>query len=144
MFPPGWRWSFATRRLRSRQPKWRQLYSFTPLRPADLEPTVRYDAGEGQLNIDVALSADRDIPPCSQTDAVRLIMDVRDSAGRAVNLQSQAGAGLRGQTKALLYPARRRRALCAVRSDGREALQVELSVDDYPRAFLFEVGLTRR
>ena len=127
------------------EPKWLQLYSFTPLRPARyLEPTIRYDAGEGQLNIDVALSAERDIPPCSKTTPIRLIMDVRDSAGRAVNLQSPAGAGLHGQTKALLYPALPRDVLYApVRSDGREALQVELSVDDYPRAFLFEVGLNK-
>ena len=127
------------------EPKWLQLYNFTPLRPARfLEPTVHYDAGEGKLNIDVALSADRDIPPCSQKSPVRLIMDVRDSAGRPVNIASQAGAGLRGQTKALVYPARPRDVLYApIRSDGREALEVQLSVDDYPRAFLFEVGLNK-
>ncbi len=125
------------------EPKWLQLYSFTPLRPARyLDPTVHYDAAEGKLNIDVALSADRDIPPCSQKTPIRLNMDVRDSAGRPVNIASQAGAGLRGQTKALVYPARPRDVLYApVRSDGRESLEVELSVDDYPRAFLFEVGL---
>jgi hypothetical protein len=127
------------------EPKWLQLYSFTPLRPTRyLEPTVHYDAEEGKLNIDVALSAERDIPPCSEKTPVQLIMDVRDSAGRPVNIASQAGPGLRGQTKALLYPARPRDVLYApVRSDGRESLEVELSVDDYPRAFLFEVGLNK-
>ncbi len=123
--------------------KWLQLYSFTPLRPARyLEATEHYDAEEGKLNIDVALSAEREIPLCSQESPVRLVMDVRDSAGRPVNIASQAGAGLRGQTKALVYPGRPHDVLYApIRSDGRETLEVDLSVDDYPRAFLFNVGL---
>ena len=139
-FPPGWQMVVYDAKNKEPEPKWLQLYTFTPLRPARfLEPTVHYDAEEGKLNIDVALSADRDIPPCSQKTPVRLVMDVRDSAGRPVNVQSQAGAGLRGQTKALVYPARPRDVLYApVRSDGREALRVELSVDDYPRAFLLK------
>jgi hypothetical protein len=123
--------------------KWLQLYSFTPLRPTHfLDPAVHYNADEGKLEIDVALPADRDIPPCSQKMPVRLTMEVRDAAGRPVNISSQAGEGLRGQTKALLYPARPRDVLYApVRGNDHGAMQVELSVDDYPRAFLFDVGL---
>jgi hypothetical protein len=127
------------------EPKWMQIYNFAPLRPARyLDPTVRYDAEQGKLEIDVALAADRDIPPSSQKTPVRLTMAVRDSAGRAVNVASPTGAGLRGQTKAILYPALPHDVLYApVRSDDRDPLQVELSVDDYPRAFLYEVGLNK-
>jgi hypothetical protein len=106
-----------------------------------LEPAVHYDADEGKLNIDVALSADRDIPPCSKDSPVSLVMDVRDAMGRTVGAETQAGAGLHGQVKAEVFPESPHDVLYApVHSDGLESLQVEVSVDNYPRAFLFEVG----
>jgi hypothetical protein len=124
------------------EPKWIQLFDFSPLRPRRyLEPTVHYDAEEGKLQIEIALAADRDLPPCSQKEPIRLTMAVRDAAGRDVNALPQAGTGLRGQTKALLFPARPRDTLYApIRFDSSRLLQVELNVDDYPRAFLYEVG----
>jgi hypothetical protein len=107
-----------------------------------VEPTVQYNIEEGKLEIEVGLAADRDLPPCSQKEPVRLTMAVRDDTGR---LLSQAAAGFRGQTKALLFPLRPHDSLYAapLRSDGRHLLQVELNVDDYPRAFLYEVGLQK-
>jgi hypothetical protein len=144
--PSGLAMVVCDARSKEPEPKWIQTYIFAPLRPARyLDPTARYDTEEGKLEIAVALAADRDIPPCSQKAPVRLTMAVRDSAGRAVKMLSQpGGTGLPGQTKALLYPGLARDALYAlVRSDGRDTLRVELNVDDYPRAFLYEVGLNR-
>jgi hypothetical protein len=127
------------------EPRWIQVFSFAPLRPSRyLEPTVHYDVDQGKLEIEVSLAADRDLPPCSQKAPVRLTMTVRDDSGRAVALLAQPDAGLRGQTKALLYPARPRDVLYApVRSNGRDPIQVELNVDDYPRAFLYDVSLNK-
>ncbi len=113
------------------------------LRPASYldEPKSRYDPVEGKLEIDVALAASRDYPPCSPKSPIRLTMALRDANGRPVDAALQGGAGLPGQTKALLDPSRPRDLLYAfIRSEGRDTLQVEINVDDYPRAFLYDLG----
>ena len=127
------------------EPKWIAVFAFSPLRPSRyLDPTAQYNSDEGKLEIEVALAADRDIPSCSKAEPIRLTMAVRDAAGRAVNVLPQGGTGLRGQTKALLFPARPHDALYApIRSVPGHLYQVELNVDDYPRAFLYEVGLQK-
>ena len=127
---------------KSKEPKWLQVYTFAPLRPASYlaEPRAKYDPAEGKLEIDVGLAAGRDLPPCSPKAPVRLAMAIRDANGRALDA-GQDAAGLPGQTKALLDPSRPRDVLYAfVRSEGRDTLQVEINVDDYPRAFLYDLS----
>ena len=128
---------------KSKEPKWLQLYTFAPLRPASYlaEPRAKYDPVEGKLEIDVGLAAGRDLPPCSPKAPVRLAMAMRNANGRTVDAAVPGSAGLPGQTKALLDPGRPRDVLYAfVPSAGRDTLQIEINVDDYPRAFLYDLS----
>ena len=128
---------------KTKEPRWLQVYTFAPLRPASYldEPKAKYDPADGKLEIDVALTSGRDLPPCSAKAPMRLAMALRDANGKTYEAAGQGGEGLPGQTKALLYSGQARDSLYAhVPSTGRETLQVEIDVDDYPRAILYALG----
>jgi hypothetical protein len=104
--------------------------TFVPLSPAAyISPKVAYNANKGQINVEV--TADRDLPPFSKEDPIVVQWDMRGKTP-AEAAGSQLGATLdpeSPQGRLFLDTARA----------ANKIIEVWLTVDDYPRVFHYKV-----
>ncbi|MGO9115631.1 MAG: carboxypeptidase-like regulatory domain-containing protein [Thermoguttaceae bacterium] len=133
---------FCDAKSKDLEPRWIQVFDLSPLQPGQyMESKPDYDSVKGELKIDVAISDGRDFPPCSLKEPIHVTMTIRTDVGPDGNELPQASTNLNGKFSASLYPSKSHDTLYApIPSDGRFR-HIELDVDDYPRAFLYDVGL---
>ena len=132
--------ALVLRDAKTKEPKWIQPLEFSPVRPRDyLAPRLGYDAAKKTLQVIAQLAAGRDQPPLSEENPIRLTMEVRDSRDDATK---KASAEFHGQDTALLYPGHLADKLFAeeIEPGTNKRVRVELAVDGYPRAFVYEVA----
>lgn len=107
---------------------------FRPLSPADyVQPTVNYVYREGRIEVEVEVPREADFPPLSEKNTVQVSMDIDPPA--VAGLKNHAEIITR-DTPALLF--------AEVKPEVNQHARVSLTIDDYPRALLYDVECERR
>ncbi|MCC6126788.1 MAG: carboxypeptidase regulatory-like domain-containing protein [Pirellulales bacterium] len=116
----------AIRDAETKEPRWLKRIDCSPRKPRDyLRPEVSYDAARKRVSIRVAADEALNPPPLSPENPLPIVWA---DAGEAAN--SEAKITQAGQSAELF---------ARVESAPNKKVSVQLAVDGYPRAFVYEV-----
>ena len=115
--------------------KWTKLLDLRPLKPSRmLDPTVGYDARRGRITVDLKARRGEFFPKLSADESVKIVWETAGELppGTEMDTTGQLAAA---DESALLY--------AQVDSRPDKVVEVRLSVDGYPRAFVYRVRCDR-
>lgn len=116
-------------------PRWIKWIEFSPRPPRDyLKPRVDYDAGRGRISIEVKAASPQDLPPLSSENPIRVVWDTEGALPANATVKDAAELA-DADAMGRLY--------ADVEADPDRRVRVRLSVDGYPRAFVYEVQCDR-
>jgi hypothetical protein len=120
----------------TKQPRWLKRIEFLPRAPRDyLQPDVSYDAARGRISIRIASDeAQQSLPPLSPESPISIVWSNAGELPTDSTVKDRAAIASPGQTATLFADA-------ATNPDKK--ITVRLTVDGYPRAFVYLVRIDR-